>query len=133
MEIAFTITGAPRTKKNSTKRIWRRDKNTGRNRPYHVQSDAHQLWAEGAKYKIQLACAKAGWIPRSCPVHVRATFYRERAVGDLINFEQALADVLQGGARVVTDDKWIVSWDGSRLAKDAARPRIEVVVREVAA
>jgi len=32
---------------------------------------------------------------------------------------------------VVADDKWIKQWDGSRLAKDAGRPRIEVTLTAI--
>ena len=36
--------------------------------------------------------------------------------------------LIRKGAGIIEDDVQIVSWDGSRLAKDAARPRIEVTV-----
>ena len=36
------------------------------------------------------------------------------------------------GAAVIHDDVQIRSWDGSRLAKDAACPRIEVAIRVIA-
>jgi hypothetical protein len=32
---------------------------------------------------------------------------------------------------VVADDKWIKQWDGSRLAKDADWPRIDVVLTAI--
>jgi Holliday junction resolvase RusA-like endonuclease len=40
---------------------------------------------------------------------------------------QALADTLEA-AGVVPDDKYIAAWDGSRLLKDAADPRVEVTL-----
>lgn len=61
------------------------------------------------------------------PVAVRALFFREHAIGDLLNYEQALADALEAAA-VVENDRLIVSWDGSRLLKDASAPRIEVEI-----
>lgn len=81
-------------------------------------------------------------------IAVRATFYRDRSSGDLLGYEQALADFLQepiyrmdkktgkpkiarDGAGVIRDDVQIVSWDGSRLMKDAANPRIEVAIEVV--
>lgn len=58
---------------------------------------------------------------------MKASFFRERSVGDLVNYLQALADALQE-AGVVADDRLIASWDGSRLHKDSARPRIELEI-----
>ena len=42
----------------------------------------------------------------------------------------ALADALEE-AGIVENDRLIVSWDGSRLLKDAATPRIEVMLEAV--
>lgn len=86
-------------------------------------------------------------LPLRGPVVVAAVFYRERAAGDLNGFEQALADWLQeprysktrtnwagipkrtrDGCGLIGDDSQIVSWDGSRLDKDASNPRIEFTI-----
>ena len=40
------------------------------------------------------------------------------------------ADALEA-AGIVSDDKWITQWDGSRLAKDADRSRIEVMLTAI--
>lgn len=64
------------------------------------------------------------------PVNVAATVYRERADGDLLNYLAALSDLLQA-ACIVENDVLCVAWDGSRLAKDAENPRIEVVITDV--
>lgn len=69
--------------------------------------------------------------PLAEPVHVTATFFRERAVGDLVNYMQALADALES-AHILEDDKWILSWDGTRLDKDAEKPRVELELRPLA-
>jgi len=61
------------------------------------------------------------------PLNCAAIFYRDADRGDAVGYYQALADSLEA-AGVVADDKWIKQWDGSRLAKDANRPRIEVVL-----
>lgn len=37
------------------------------------------------------------------------------------------------GLGIIGDDAQVVHWDGSRLHKDAARPRIEVVIRTLTA
>lgn len=80
-------------------------------------------------------------LPIAGPVNVAAVFYRDADIGDLAGYLQALGDVLQstrisdkgkitrkGVLGIITDDKQIVSWDGSRLSKDSVRPRIECVI-----
>jgi hypothetical protein len=63
-------------------------------------------------------------------VNCRAIFYRDAERGDAVGYYQALADALEE-AGIVKNDRLIVSWDGSRLSKDAANPRIEVVLEGV--
>jgi hypothetical protein len=83
-------------------------------------------------------------LPLDGYLQVKAIFYRDRNTGDLLGYEQALADWLQepltrngkrvrDGAGVIHDDSQIISWDGSRPAKDAACPRIEVELSVLAA
>lgn len=59
------------------------------------------------------------------PVNCRALIYRDALRGDAVGYYQAIGDFLEL-AGIVENDKWLVSWDGSRLAKDSARPRIEL-------
>ena len=59
------------------------------------------------------------------PVNCRALIYRDALRGDAVGFYQAVGDLLQL-AGVVVNDKYLVSWDGSRLLKDSARPRVEL-------
>jgi hypothetical protein len=81
-------------------------------------------------------------LPIAGDVSIKATFWRDRNSGDLLGYEQALADFLQEpvqrngktvrkGSGVILDDRQVVSWDGSRLAKDAGRPRIEITIEVV--
>ena len=82
-------------------------------------------------------------LPITGPVAVKATFYRAGDYGDLLGYEQALADVLQAetwskpkpgqvpkklrdGLGLIVDDKQIRSWDGSRL--EIGNPRIEIEI-----
>ena len=51
-------------------------------------------------------------------------------VHDAVGYYQALADALES-AGVLSNDKWITQWDGSRLAKDAERSRIEVTLTAI--
>ena len=64
------------------------------------------------------------------PLNCAAIFYREKNIGDAVGYYQALADALESSG-IVSDDKWITQWDGSRLAKDATRSRIEVTLTAI--
>ncbi len=116
LPIKLVVFGAPRTKKNHSRLV-----RAGR-RLRLLPSAAHERWARSA-----IAQQRSQWRepPLVAPVAVRATFYRERNVGDLVNYLQALADALEA-AGVVANDRLIASWDGSRLGKDTGRPRIEL-------
>ena len=59
-----------------------------------------------------------------------ATFYRDAERGDATGYYQGLADVLQE-IGVVTDDKHLTQWDGSRLLVDKANPRVVVTLTPV--
>lgn len=69
-------------------------------------------------------------LPFTSPVNCKAYFYRHALVGDAVGFYQALADAMEE-AGIVENDRLIVSWDGSRLLKDAANPRIEVTLETI--
>ena len=116
--MALVIFGPPRSKKNSG-RIVRAGK-----RLRLLPSAAQVSWAKSAIFQLRAQWRSAAITK---PVSVRAMFFRERNVGDLINFMQAVADALEH-AGVVVNDRLIVSWDGSRLSKDAVRPRVELEV-----
>ncbi|MEP6651842.1 MAG: hypothetical protein ABJA82_00695, partial [Myxococcales bacterium] len=64
------------------------------------------------------------------PVNLTAVVYREKNLGDLIGYLQAIADALES-AEVVTNDRLIVSFDGSRMLKDPSRPRVEITIEPV--
>ena len=122
--MTFTIEGAPRTKKNSLRRIRR-----GR-RTFTVPSAAHEAWLAHAVPQL-----RRQWHPRAedtsldlavdVPVNMRALVYRDRAVGDLLNYLAAISDALEA-AGVVADDKLLLGLDGSRLLLDRKRPRVEI-------
>jgi hypothetical protein len=83
-----------------------------------------QLWLLEARSSWQRANKAWGAI-FTTPVNCCAIFYRETRTGDAVGYYQALADALEE-ARIVENDKLIVSWDGSRLEKDKINPRVEV-------
>lgn len=109
------ILGAPRTKKTSN-RILRFGKFNK-----IVPSEKYLEWHDAAVPQLRRAHLVAGI---DAPVNCRAIFYREKLIGDAVGFYQGLADVLEESG-VLANDKWIVSWDGSRMAKDSKNPRIE--------
>jgi Holliday junction resolvase RusA-like endonuclease len=120
--VKFVVMGAPRTKKTSNRvlRFGRFNK--------VVPSEAWLAWRD--RVVPQLKLQWAGRAPIEHSVNVAATFYRDAKRGDAVGYYQSLADVLQE-AGVVSDDKVITSWDGSRLGKDARRPRVEIQISEV--
>jgi len=119
--VELVIYGPPRTKKNHGRRVWA----PKQQRAVHVPSEAYEAWCAVALMQIP----KSLRLPDQ-PYNCRALIYRTRSAGDAVGYYQAIADMLQA-AGVVSDDKWIVSWDGSRLRKDARNPRVELVIETV--
>lgn len=149
--LRLVLSDAPRTKKTHNRiiSIGAKCRACGRGTPRVMPSEQWTAWSDrivpllraalfqllrgsalsrvgtGPLVYVEASGDFAGAIAR--PVNCAAIFYRDRAAGDSHGFYQGLADVLQE-ADVVADDKWIVSWDGSRLDKDAAQPRVELVL-----
>lgn len=115
----LVIHGAPRTKKNHQRIARARD-----GRRFVLPAKQYERWAGFAIGQLKRQYSGP---PIETPVNMRAIVYRERAVGDLLNYLAAISDVLED-AGVVVDDKWIVSVDGSRMAKDAKAPRVEIEI-----
>ena len=133
--MTFTIFGPCRTKKTSSQIV-----HIGK---FHklLPSRPYLEWfalamQQAPRIRRELA-ARGAHLPLAGLVEVSAVFYRQTCVGDLCGFLQALGDYLQeprrkpkrNGAGIIKDDAQIDSWDGSRRAKDAANPRIEVTIR----
>lgn len=153
MSIRIVVLGPPRTKKTSNNiiNIPYFDKKTGKKRMMNkiMPSEAYQKWFEkamGMVPDIKAFARREGIeLPFKGAVWVKATFYLENAIqGDLTGYMQALGDWLQerqvdfkknppklkrDGAGVITDDKMIASWDGSRVQIDRQDPRIEIEIR----
>jgi Holliday junction resolvase RusA-like endonuclease len=66
------------------------------------------------------------------PVEISCLYWLQTArMPDLNNLLAATADILQA-ARIIEDDKDIVSWDGSRImGKDVKSPRVEITIIEL--
>jgi hypothetical protein len=151
----LTILGAPRTKKNSGQGAIERARGAGgqpcpscgtKLRVRLFPSAAWREWLKDAVVRIDgFRLVDAGgapglcreddrgfvrsivglWTPLAEPLNCRAVFYRDADRGDLIGYCQGLADLLEERG-VLADDKWIRGWDGSWLAVDRERPRVEV-------
>ncbi len=119
MTSRLVVFGAPRTKKNSSRVV-----KAGRFTKV-LPSEAYERWE--AMALPQMRIARAGRPPITEDVNVRAVFYRDAARGDAVGYYQALADALEK-AGVLVNDKQIVSWDGTRLSKDAKNPRVEIEI-----
>lgn len=143
MSFRIVLLGAPRTKKTSN-RIFRIG-----NFNKVMPSEAYMAWFKEAMRsvpEIKSWARKNGVeLPLKGQVWVKAIFYLENAIrGDLTGYAQALADWMQepkinlkvnpprmtrDGAGLITDDKNIASWDGSRVYIDRQNPRIEIEIR----
>lgn len=119
MTYAFTVLGAPRTKKNSQRIARAKD-----GRPFIIQSKSACGWAKDAVRDLKAASHLPG-LPFDAPVNLCARIYRDRAVGDLLNYLAAVSDALET-AGIVTNDKWILGLNGCELLVDRQRPRVEI-------
>lgn len=143
----LVLLGPPRTKKTSQRVVWLKRKNTAPGQkqqfPKILPSEQYEHWFKNVMTYapiINRQVANMGIaLPITGPVGVTALFFREANQGDLTGFMQAVADAIQtpverhgkqvrNGLGIIEDDAQIVSWDGSRLLKDAANPRIELDV-----
>ena len=121
--ILFTVWGSPRTKKTSNRLV-----HAGRIRV--LPSKAWVKWVKTAPIlrgitRDEPVRQVLGVADK--PYNVCATFYRDARRGDAIGYYQGLADLLEKRG-VISDDKFFVSWDGSRLEIDRENPRVEVTL-----
>lgn len=128
----LVVDGAPRTKKTSNILA------TAGRRRIVLPSKAWAAWTRGAQIEVNVGIQEPCWQPIALmqpvrsKVNCRALFYREADRGDAVGYYQGLADLLEKRT-VIVNDRQIVSWDGSRLLKDAARPRVELWLEAVEA
>lgn len=88
-----------------------------------------ERWVEGAclQARIQWHRERGGVI--AAPFTLRARFFRKTASGDLDNFLSAVCDMLQA-AQIITNDRLVAAFDGSRLYVDSKNPRVEIDIIE---
>lgn len=123
MEWRYVIEGRPRSAKNSTQICVNRK--TGQR--FVRKSKAAGQWQDDAIRQLAQQRGRAKTLRG--PVFVDYTVFQTADVADIDNLESALFDALKK-ARVIEDDKLITDHAG-RKRIDRARPRFEIVIREV--
>lgn len=117
----FTVTGAPRTKKNHGIIVTR-------GRPRMLPSKPWRKWAENALIRFNDPDNSRVVVE---PVNCRALFYCDTARSvDPVGLYQGLADLLEKRG-VLENDRLIASWDGSRVLIDRENPRTEVMLERL--
>lgn len=138
-DLRFTISGPPRTKKNSP-------------RPGHRPSGAFAAWEESAIPALRhlRKSAPPGLLPLSCPCTLDITVYVKGPEGDAFGYGQAVGDLLDATRakfahkkkerqlkvslpfscdyQIVTDDKLFNLGASVRVLRDKDNPRIEVKI-----
>lgn len=135
----FVIRGAVRSKKTSQKIITIPKKGAHRCHCGHlpgfpkiIPSDAHAAWHASAItqcYEVKRLLGVR--LPIEGPVSIEAIFYQDSHRSDCTGLYESLADLLQD-AQIISNDKIIEDWDGSRRLKDAANPRVEIFISVLA-
>ena len=121
--ITITLYGAPRTKKNSSQ--FAPKGNTGR--PLIFPSPAWRKWLSAVKKNHgKTSLVTLPDVPYNCA----ALFYRDRLAGDAVGYYQGLADLLEEWG-LLSNDKLITQWDGSRMLIDREFPRVELTLTPV--
>lgn len=113
--MVITLYGIPRTKKNSGQIAIGRD-----GKPHVFPSKAWRAWVKTVQSNHG---KKSLFMLSDRPYNCEAVFYRDANRGDANGYYQGLADLLEKWG-LISNDKWIVSWDRSRLEVDRALPRV---------
>jgi hypothetical protein len=121
-EISLHIPCEIRSKKNS-KRIFT---NPHSRRKIVIPSEGYEKWRVDAQ-KWAVMSIDRSVFPLDEPCSVCAVIYYKGNRPDLSGALESIGDVFEG--LLWKNDKHIMSWDGSRLWKDNAFPRIELKVR----
>ena len=125
-KISFTIPVIPRSKKNSSRIVYRRGK------PLVIPSKLY----ENFEYECLMLIPQKFRLHIDYPVNIKAIYYVKRnARIDKTNLESALMDMLVR-AGVIEDDSAIkpaivVATDGSRVYYDAKNPRVEIEITKL--
>ena len=120
--MTITLTGTPRTKKNSQRII-----RIGRGSRI-LPSEAYIDYAGDCA--VQLVAQRATNAGIDYPVNVSCVYYMPtRRKVDLVNLLEATCDILRDNYVVVDDNCSIIAGhDGSRVLYDKAHPRVEIEI-----
>lgn len=118
--LKLTLHGVMRTKKNS-QRIFAL-KGT---QPRALPSAAYCAWCDAATTAVMLA--KLGDLKLNFDMNFQAVFYMPKDNCDLTGLKDGLADFAQK-AGLITNDKLIRRWDGSKVVIDRNHPRVELLI-----
>lgn len=125
IKLKLTVVAPPRTKKTGQRIV-----KVGKFSKI-LPSKAYLDWEKTALIELAPHTAKLRHLlPLAFEMSCQAAIYRDAERGDACNYYQAIADMLQK-AGIIANDVLIRHWDGSRLLKDAARPRIELTLQEI--
>ena len=120
--MTITLSGAPRTKKNS-QRIIRRGRFSS-----ILPSEAYMDYAE--ECAVQLLAQRAVNAGIDFPVNVACVYFMPtRRKVDLTNLNEAIHDILVSNYVLMDDNRDIIaSTDGSRVEYDKQHPRVEITI-----
>lgn len=123
MAVKFTLSGTPRTKKNSARIVM------AGNHPRVIPSAAYAEYA--TMCGMQLIRVEARDIRR--PVNLKCVYYMPtRRLVDLVNLLEATCDILVAAGILQDDNAQIVAGhDGSRVKYDKDNPRVEIEIEEM--
>lgn len=121
----ITLTGTPRTKKNSQRII-----RIGRGSRI-MPSQAYMDYAE--ECALQLLAQRATNTGIDYPVNVACVYYMPtRRKVDLVNLLEATCDILKDNYVVLDDSCDIIAGhDGSRVVYDKQNPRVEITITKI--
>lgn len=156
MTYRFVIEGVPRTKKTSNQGVVIPVKKDGRPvfgkdgkpkmRAMMFPAEEWREWVKDARIRYEAGLitfyqkrallvmdgATTEWVPLGAPLNCRALVYLgNRQHGDTLGYLQGLADLLEA-RRVVENDRFLVTWDGSRCVHDGSVPRVDVTLEPAA-
>lgn len=125
IKLKLTVIGAPRTKKTGQRIV-----KVGKFSKI-LPSKAYLDWEKSALVELAPHIGRLRHLlPLAFEMSCQASIYRDAERGDACNYYQAIADMLQK-AGIIANDVLIRHWDGSRLLKDAAQPRIVLILQEI--
>lgn len=123
--MTITLTGIPRTKKNSQRII-----RIGRGSRI-LPSEAYMDYA--GECAVQLVAQRAVNAGIDYPVNVACVYYMPtRRKVDLVNLLEATCDILKDNFVVIDDNASIIAGhDGSRVMYDKLHPRVEIEITRI--